>query len=54
MAALFALIFCFSRQVLFGLALFYMVSGVFWRLQWIFRRKSTDPPPPPHKEAPQG
>jgi hypothetical protein len=30
-----------------------MVSGIFWRLQWIFRRR-TDPPPPPHKEAPQG
>jgi CDP-diacylglycerol---serine O-phosphatidyltransferase len=35
---------------LFALALLYMVSGVFWRLQWIFRRRS-NPPPPPFKEA---
>src|SRR6476469_1271659 len=33
-AALFGLIFFFSRRVLFALALLYMVSGVFWRLQW--------------------
>jgi CDP-diacylglycerol--serine O-phosphatidyltransferase len=50
LAALFALIYFFSRRVLFGLALLYMVSGVFWRLQWIFRRRS-GPPPPPYKEA---
>lgn len=50
LAALFALIFFFSRKVLFALALLYMVSGVFWRLQWIFRRR-TNPPPPPFKEA---
>jgi len=52
LAALFGLIFFFSRRVLFGLALLYMVSGVFWRLQWIFRRRS-GPPPPPYKEASQ-
>jgi CDP-diacylglycerol--serine O-phosphatidyltransferase len=51
LAALFGLIFFFSRRVLFGLALLYMVSGVFWRLQWIFRRRS-GPPPPSYKEAP--
>jgi hypothetical protein len=49
---LFGLIFLFSRRVLFGIALLYMVSGVFWRLQWIFRRRS-GPPPPPYKEASQ-
>jgi len=52
LAALFGLIFFFSRRVLFGIALLYMVSGVFWRLQWIFRRRS-GPPPPSYKEASQ-
>ena len=42
----------FSRPVLFGLALLYMASGVLWRLQWIFRRK-TPPAPPPYREASQ-
>ena len=51
LAALFAGIAFFSRPVLFVLALFYMASGVFWRLQWIFRRRSG--PPSPHKEASQ-
>lgn len=50
LAALFGLIFFFSRRMLFGIALLYMVSGVFWRLQWIFRRRS-GPPPPSYKEA---
>ena len=49
--ALFAAIWYFSRQVLFVGALLYMFSGVFWRLQWIFRRKN--PPPPAYKEASQ-
>ena len=52
LGVLFASIWFFSRQVLFGVALLYMISGVFWRLQWIFRRRS-DPPPPPYKEASQ-
>ena len=52
LAALFGLIFFFSRRVLFAIAILYMVSGVFWRLQWIFRRRS-GPPPPSYKEAPQ-
>jgi len=52
LAALFGLIFFFSRKVLFALAIFYMVSGVFWRLQWMFRRRS-GPPPPSYKEASQ-
>ncbi len=43
----------FSRQMLFVIALLYMVSGVFWRLQWIFRRRSGPPPPPHYKEASQ-
>jgi hypothetical protein len=29
-----------------------MASGVFWRLQWIFRRRDT-PPPAAYKEASQ-
>ena len=53
LAALFASIWFYSQQVLFGVALLYMVSGVFWRVQWIFRRKSGPPPPPPYKEASQ-
>jgi CDP-diacylglycerol---serine O-phosphatidyltransferase len=52
LAALFASIWFFSRQMLFVIALFYMVSGVFWRVQWIFRRRN-NPPPPPYKEASQ-
>ena len=51
-AILFALIWHFSRPVLFIIAIFYMASGVLWRLQWIFRRKSP-PAPPPYREASQ-
>jgi hypothetical protein len=39
--------------MLFIIALTYMISGVFWRLQWIFRRRGDRPPPPPYKEASQ-
>jgi len=42
----------FSRPVLFSIAILYMASGVLWRLQWIFRRKSP-PAPPPYREASQ-
>jgi CDP-diacylglycerol--serine O-phosphatidyltransferase len=49
---LFAAVWVFSQWVLFIIALTYMFSGVFWRLQWIFRRKR-NPPPPPYKEASQ-
>jgi CDP-diacylglycerol--serine O-phosphatidyltransferase len=52
LALLVGAIFVFSRPVLFGIALLYMISGVFWRLQWIFRRRS-GPPPPSYKEASQ-
>jgi CDP-diacylglycerol---serine O-phosphatidyltransferase len=52
MAILIALIWQFSRQVLFAIAVLYMASGVLWRLQWIFRRK-TPPAPPPYREASQ-
>lgn len=52
LAGLLALVWFFSRQVLFAVALLYMFSGVFWRLQWIFRRRS-GPPPPAYKEASQ-
>ncbi len=51
-AALFAGIWFFSRPLLFGIALLYMISGIFWRLQWIFRKRS-NPPPPAYKEASQ-
>jgi CDP-diacylglycerol--serine O-phosphatidyltransferase len=52
-ALLFAGIWFFSRPLLFAIALTYMFSGVFWRLQWIFRRKGNPPPPPVYKEASQ-
>ncbi len=51
-ALLIALIWQFSRPMLFGIALLYTFSGVFWRLQWILRRRS-QPPPPTYKEASQ-
>src|SRR6266536_2048600 len=43
--AMMALIWEFSRPVLFAIALLYTASGVLWRLQWIFRRRSGPPPP---------
>lgn len=52
-AALFAGIWFFSGPLLFSLALLYMASGVFWRLQWIFRRREGPPSPPAYKEASQ-
>jgi CDP-diacylglycerol---serine O-phosphatidyltransferase len=52
LALLIAGIWVFSRPVLFIIALTYMFSGVFWRLQWVFRRKP-NPPPPTYKEASQ-
>lgn len=36
----------FSEYTLFFLALFYMLSGVFARLLYIFRRHGSPPPPP--------
>jgi CDP-diacylglycerol---serine O-phosphatidyltransferase len=48
---LFAAVWVFSRPVLFVIALTYMFSGVFWRLQWILRRRG--PRPPAYKEASQ-
>lgn len=51
--ALVYLIRYFSRQVLFTAALLYMFSGVFWRLQWIFRRRRAGPPPPAYREVSQ-
>jgi CDP-diacylglycerol---serine O-phosphatidyltransferase len=50
--ALLAAIWFFSKPVLFAIALLYTFSGVFWRLQWIFRRRR-QPPPPVYKEASQ-
>ena len=53
LGTLFACIWFFSQWVLFSIALLYMISGVIWRLQWIFRRKDSTPPPPPYQEASQ-
>ncbi len=52
LAALIAAVAAFSGPVLFAIALLYTFSGVFWRVQWIFRRRN-QPPPPPYKEASQ-
>ena len=49
---LFAGLWFFSQWLLFLLALGYMLSGVIWRLQWIFRRRR-NPPASPYKEASQ-
>jgi len=51
-ALLIALIWSFSRPVLFAITILYMASGVLWRLQWIFRRKNP-PAPPAYREASQ-
>ena len=40
----------FSRPALFAIAILYMASGVLWRLQWIFHRR-TRPAPPIQREA---
>jgi CDP-diacylglycerol--serine O-phosphatidyltransferase len=45
-----ASIWFFSRPALFAIAILYMASGVLWRLQWIFHRK-TPPSPPTYREA---
>jgi CDP-diacylglycerol---serine O-phosphatidyltransferase len=45
-----ASIWFFSRPALFVIAILYMASGVLWRLQWIFHRK-TPPAPPVYREA---
>jgi CDP-diacylglycerol---serine O-phosphatidyltransferase len=52
LAILGVLIWQFSGPMLFSLALLYMASGILWRLQWIFRRK-TPSAPPPYREASQ-
>jgi len=52
LAIVFASIWFFSRPALFAIAIVYMASGVLWRLQWIFHRKSP-PAPPEYREASQ-
>jgi CDP-diacylglycerol---serine O-phosphatidyltransferase len=49
---LFAGIWFFSQWLLFIVALTYMASGVFWRLQWIFRRRGNTPPPSYREASP--
>jgi CDP-diacylglycerol--serine O-phosphatidyltransferase len=51
LAALIAAVAAFSGPVLFSIALLYTFSGVFWRVQWMFRRRNQ--PPPTYKEASQ-
>jgi len=45
-----ALVWVASQYVLFALAIIYILSGVFARLSFVFRRP-TVPPPPPQDEA---
>jgi len=52
LAFLIAMVWQFSRPTLFVIALLYTFSGVFWRLQWMFRRRK-QPQPPTYKEASQ-
>lgn len=52
LGAVFSLLWFFSQKVLFAVALLYTFSGVFWRLQWIFRRRRRRPPTN-YKEASQ-
>jgi CDP-diacylglycerol---serine O-phosphatidyltransferase len=52
LAFLIAMVWQFSRPTLFVIALLYTFSGVFWRVQWMFRRRK-QPPPPTYKEASQ-
>jgi len=50
LGAMVTLIWFLSEYVLFALALIYILSGVFARLSFVFRRP-TVPPPPPQDEA---
>jgi CDP-diacylglycerol--serine O-phosphatidyltransferase len=50
LGAMVLLIWFMSQYVLFALALIYILSGVFARLSFVFRRP-TVPPPPPQDEA---
>ena len=50
LGAMLLLIWFLSEYVLFALALLYILSGVFARLSFVFRRP-TVPPPPPQDEA---
>ena len=49
MCVLIALIWYFSRYVLFALAVLYMVSGVWARLFYALRRRAALPPAPPQE-----
>ncbi len=51
-AVLIAGLWQFSRPFLVILAFGYLLSGIVWRLQWIFRRRPGPPPLPPLKEVP--
>jgi CDP-diacylglycerol--serine O-phosphatidyltransferase len=53
LALLFAAIWFFSRPVLFLIAMTYMLSGIFWRLMYLWNRRSGPPPPNAYTEAPE-
>jgi CDP-diacylglycerol--serine O-phosphatidyltransferase len=50
-AAIIYAIVLFSQWLLISLALFYMLSGVFTRVSYSFRRRPSPPAPPTYKEA---
>jgi CDP-diacylglycerol--serine O-phosphatidyltransferase len=52
-ALLFSGIWFFSRPVLFFIAMTYMLSGIFWRLMYLWNRRSGSTPPSTYTEAPE-
>jgi len=51
-ATILAAIWYFHRYVLFIMTVSYMISGVFFRLTYAFRKRGTLPPPIPPEEVP--
>jgi CDP-diacylglycerol--serine O-phosphatidyltransferase len=52
LCAIIALVWNFSRIMLFAFAVLYMLSGVWSRLHYALRRRTTLPPPPAQQEGP--
>lgn len=48
-----ALLVAFHNHMLFIMSITYMLSGVFTRLSYMFRRRPPQPPQPAYEEAPQ-
>jgi CDP-diacylglycerol--serine O-phosphatidyltransferase len=52
-AAFLYLLFEFHNYMLFLIAVTYMFSGIFTRLDYVFRRRPPEPAPPAYNEAPE-